>query len=121
MAKAKTKDPVRDEVRRLVHRSEAALHEARERWSESVREFVPGDGTHVRKVVDEAFDFTQKLLENQREFANSVLDAVVGDGAKHGKKAATAKAKASKRPAKEASKAKAAKTTKAAKATTRAA
>lgn len=29
-------------------------------------------------VVDEAFDFTEKILKSQREFASSLLDDVLG-------------------------------------------
>jgi hypothetical protein len=79
MPKPKTTDPIRDEVRDFVRKSEEALVDARERWSETLRDLVPEDGARVRKVVEDAFDFTEKLLKNQREFAHSVLDAVLGE------------------------------------------
>jgi hypothetical protein len=81
MPKPKTTGPIRDEVRDFVRKSEEALVDARKRWSETVRDLVPEDGARVRKVVDDAFDFTARLLENQREFAHSVLDAVLGEAA----------------------------------------
>ena len=97
MPKPKTTDPIRDEVRDFVRKSEAALVDARERWGETLRDLVPEDGARVRKVVDDAFDFTARLLENQREFAHTVLDAVLREGAP--KAAAPKRTAASKRAA----------------------
>jgi hypothetical protein len=79
MAKSKTTEPFSDEILDIVHKSEQTLTDARERLVESLRDLVPGDGVRARKAIDEAFDYTEKLLENQREFAHSVLDAVLGD------------------------------------------
>jgi hypothetical protein len=45
---------------------------------ERVSELVPDDGQSIRKVIDEAFDFTETILKNQREFANAMLDRVFG-------------------------------------------
>jgi hypothetical protein len=104
MPKPKTTDPIRDEVRDFVRKSEDALVDARERWSETLRDLVPEDGARVRKVVDDAFDFTARLLENQREFAHSVLNAVLGESAPKAaapkRTATTKRAAATKRAAK---------------------
>ena len=98
MRKAKGADQVRDEVRELVRKSEQAFVEAGERWTETFRDLVPGDGARVRKIVDDAFDFTERVLKSQREFATSVLDAVLGEEAKPVAKPAPKRA-APKRPA----------------------
>jgi hypothetical protein len=82
MPKARTPDPISDHVRQFADKGEQALTDARERWAETLRDLVPGDGDRVRKVVDDAFDFTEKLLESQRELAKAVLDAVLGETAK---------------------------------------
>lgn len=79
MAASKPSDTVRDEVLEFVRKSEETITEASRRWTESLlRELVPGNGEGVRKVVDEAFDFTERILKNQRELASSVLDTLLG-------------------------------------------
>ena len=81
MTRPKAAAPVRDEVKEFVRSSEEALAAARDRWAASLRDVVPSDGHRMRKIVDEAFDFAEELLSSQRQFAHSVLDALVGQEA----------------------------------------
>lgn len=78
MATAKTTEPMREEILEFVHKSEATIAEAGHKLGERVSELVPDDGQSIRRVIDEAFDFTETILKNQREFANSLLDKVFG-------------------------------------------
>jgi mannitol-1-phosphate/altronate dehydrogenase len=61
-------------------------------------DLVPGDGESIRKVVEDAFDLTETVLKNQREFANSVLDRILGESTS--KQASTARRSPTKRAAK---------------------
>jgi hypothetical protein len=100
MARAKTTEPMREEILEFIQKSEEAIAEAGRRLGERVSELVPDDGQSIRKVIDEAFDFTETVLKNQREFANAMLDRVLGKPAKRVTATKRAPAKsAGKRPA----------------------
>jgi hypothetical protein len=88
-----TTEPMREEVMEFVRKSEETIADAGRSFGENLLDLVPGDGESIRKVVDEAFDFMETVLKNQRELAHSVLDRVLGES--------TAKRRPSKRsPAK---------------------
>jgi hypothetical protein len=97
MTTSKTSDPVGDQVLDFVRKSEETITEATRRWTEALRERVPGDGESIRKIVDDGFDLTERIVKNQREFANSMLDTLLGEPPR---KRATAKKRAAtaKRP-----------------------
>jgi hypothetical protein len=82
MARAKTTEPMREEIRAFVQKSEATIAEAGRKLGERVAELVPDDGQSIRRVIDEAFDFTETVVKNQREFANAMLDKILGKPAK---------------------------------------
>lgn len=75
-------DPVRQEVVGFIRRSEETISDAGRRWAETFRDFAPSDGEAIRKAVGEAFDSMERILQSQREFANSVLDVVLREGTK---------------------------------------
>jgi hypothetical protein len=74
----KTTDPMRDEILDFVRKSEETITEAGRKLGKTVCELVPGEAQSIRKAVDEAFDFTETILKSQREFADSLLDKVLG-------------------------------------------
>jgi hypothetical protein len=82
MTTFKASDPVGDQVLEFVRKSEETITEATRRWTETLRELAPGDGASIRRVVDGAFDFTERVMKNQREFANSMLDTLLGEPAR---------------------------------------
>lgn len=82
MTTFKTSDPVGDQVLEFVRKSEETITEATRRLTETLRELAPGDGESVRRVVDGAFDLTERIVKNQREFANSMLDTLLGQPAR---------------------------------------
>ena len=95
-------DLVRDEIVGFIKKSEDAMSEAGHRWSDMLHDFVPGDGESVRQAVGEVFDYMDRILKAQREFANSVLDPVLKAGAppaRTSKKAPAAAKRTAKRPA----------------------
>lgn len=73
--------PGREEVREFIRKSEETLAEAGKRWTQTLHDFAPGDGSAVRKIVDDAFDFAEKLLKNQREFAFKMIDRFAPESA----------------------------------------
>jgi hypothetical protein len=77
MASSKATETMRDEIMEFFRKSEAALTEAGHKWREALSELVPDDGQSIRKVVDQAFDFTETFVKSQREYANSVLERVL--------------------------------------------
>lgn len=78
MASPKTTEPMRDDILEFVRKSEETITEASRKWGETLCDLVPGEGANLRKIVDDAFDFTDTVLKNQREFAHSVLDRLLG-------------------------------------------
>ena len=82
MATAKTTEPMREEILEFVQKSEETIAEAGHKLGERVSELVPDDGESIRRVIDEAFDFTETILKNQRALANSLLDKVFGEPTK---------------------------------------
>ena len=106
MATTKQSEPVRAEILEFVRKTEETIAEGGRKLSESVCDLVPGDRDSIRKVVDEAFDFSEAILKSQREFAHSLLDTVLGEPS--GKRTPAAK----RAPAKPAAKRTASKTTK---------
>ena len=79
MAIPKRTDSIRDEIMEFARKSEETISEAGRKLGERARELVPGDGQSIRRVVDQAFDFTETILKSQREFANSLLDTLYDD------------------------------------------
>jgi hypothetical protein len=82
MTTSKTSDPVGDQVLEFVRKSEETTTEATRRLTETLRELVPDDGEGIRRVVDGAFDFTERVVKNQREFGKSMLDTLLREPAR---------------------------------------
>ncbi|MCL4446241.1 MAG: hypothetical protein M1134_05140 [Actinobacteria bacterium] len=67
-----------DEVVELVRQAEEAVLTAGRRIAGATADAVPMLPSEVKKVVDEAFDTTAKVLEMQRDLVKSLLSAVLG-------------------------------------------
>jgi hypothetical protein len=67
-----------DEVLESVRKSEQALLEAGRKFAEAVADAVPGAPEAARKIVDQAFSLTDRILTTQREFARAVLESLPG-------------------------------------------
>ena len=83
--------PLHTEILDFVWKAEKAITDTGRKLGEAACELVPGDGGAVGKLVDHTFDFTDSVLDSQRDFAGSVLDKALGD---KGKKPTPAKATA---------------------------
>ncbi len=60
----------------LVRRSQDAMVEAGRSFADNATSIVPGDTSQIEKLIDNAFDFTEKVMKTQREFTKSVFDTV---------------------------------------------
>jgi hypothetical protein len=67
---------LQEQVFELVRRSQEAVLDAGRLFSDSLSALAPGDTEAVDKLLDDAFDFTAKVLKTQRDFAKSVVQAV---------------------------------------------
>lgn len=67
---------LQDQVFDLVRRSQEAILDAGRSFADSATTVAPADTDQIDKLIDNAFDFTEKVLKTQREFAKSVVDAV---------------------------------------------
>lgn len=65
-----------EQVLDLVRRSQDAMVEAGRSFAENATSIVPGDTSQIEKLIDNAFDFTEKVIKTQREFTKSVVDTV---------------------------------------------
>ncbi|MEO6629771.1 MAG: hypothetical protein ABIP03_14535 [Aquihabitans sp.] len=84
--------PLHTEILDFVWKAEKAITHTGRKLGEAACELMPGDGGAVGKLVDQTFDFTDSILDSQRDFAASVLDNALGDKDKK-PTPATAKAK----------------------------
>lgn len=105
MASYPTKE-LQDEFLNAIRRGQEAVIEAVKTWVDTIQSVTPRVPSvqvpladqlpSPREFVDGAYDFAEKLLASQREFAEELLKATTplmpGTGAKQGEhKAATAK------------------------------
>jgi hypothetical protein len=67
-----------DEVLNTLRKSEEALLDAGRKFAEAVAEAVPHAPDAARKIMDQAFSMTDRVLTTQREFARAVLDSLPG-------------------------------------------
>ena len=83
--------PLHTDILDFVRKTEKAITDTGRKLGEAASELVPGDGGAVGKIVDQTFDFTEMVLDGQREFAASLIDTALGD---KDKKSAQAKSTA---------------------------
>jgi hypothetical protein len=67
-----------DEVLNTLRKSEEALLDAGRKFAEAVADAVPHAPETARKIMDQAFAMTDRVLTTQREFARAVLDSLPG-------------------------------------------
>jgi len=67
---------LQDQVFDLVRRSQEAMIDASRSFTDSIRSLAPGEIEQLDKLIDDAFEFTERVLRTQREFARSVVQAV---------------------------------------------
>jgi hypothetical protein len=76
---------LQNQVFELVRSSQEAVLDAGRSFADNLTAMAPGDTQAVDKLLDDAFEFTEKVLRTQRDFAKSVVQAVTrGDEASTG-------------------------------------
>jgi hypothetical protein len=76
---------LQNQVFELVRNSQEAILDAGRSFADNLTAMAPGDTQAVDKLLDDAFEFTEKVLRTQRDFAKSVVQAVTrGDEASTG-------------------------------------
>jgi hypothetical protein len=69
-------DTVQDQIFAMVQRSQESIIDASRNFADGMSDLVPGGKDQVDKVIDGAFDFTERVLQIQRDFAKSVVKTV---------------------------------------------
>lgn len=64
---------LQDQVFDLVKRSQELMVDASRNFVEGAADLAPGDREALDRLIDNAFDLTERLLEAQREFAKKVV------------------------------------------------
>jgi hypothetical protein len=67
---------VQDQVFDMVQRSQESIIDATRNFADGMSDLVPASREQVDKVIDSAFDLTEKVLQIQRDFAKSVVRTV---------------------------------------------
>lgn len=67
---------LQDQVFELVRRSQEAILDAGRSFADNLSSVAPGDHEAIDRLLDDAFDFTERVLKTQRDFAKSVVQAV---------------------------------------------
>ncbi len=71
-----------EQFSRIARQGQEAVNNAVRVWADSVQRLAGGRGggqmTDMSAMVDSAFDFAERVLQTQREFTKSVLQAVSG-------------------------------------------
>lgn len=67
---------LQDQIFDMVRRSQEVILDASRNFVDGAKELAPGDKEQVDKLIDNAFDLTERILQAQRDFAKTVLDSV---------------------------------------------
>ncbi|MEJ5254869.1 MAG: hypothetical protein WHS89_05920 [Acidimicrobiales bacterium] len=76
MAETPDISKLQDQVFELVRRSQEAILDAGRSFADNLSSVAPGDREAIDRLLDDAFDFTERVLRTQRELAKSVVQAI---------------------------------------------
>jgi hypothetical protein len=68
--------PIQDQIFDMVKRSQEVIVDASRNFVENAAEMAPGDREAIDRLIDNAFDLTERILQAQRDFAKTVLASV---------------------------------------------
>jgi hypothetical protein len=71
-----TEKSVQDQIFDMVKRSQEVILDASRNFVEGAAEAAPYDREQIDKLIDNAFDLTERILQAQRDFAKTVLATV---------------------------------------------
>jgi hypothetical protein len=77
---------LQDQIFEMVQRSQEVIIDASRNFVDGAADLAPGDREAIDRLIDSAFDLTERILQAQRDFAKTVLNTVTlpgrpGDGA----------------------------------------
>lgn len=67
---------LQEQIFDLVQKSQQAMVDAGRSFTDRVTALTPGDTEQLEKLIDNAFDMTEKVLSTQRDFAKKVIEAL---------------------------------------------
>lgn len=71
-----TDGTMQDQIFDMVQRSQESIIDATRNFADGMSDLVPASREQVDKIIDNAFDLTEKVLQIQRDFAKSVVRTV---------------------------------------------
>jgi hypothetical protein len=74
--------PIQDQIFDMVKRSQEVILDASRNFVEGAADIAPGDREQIDKLIDNAFDLTERILQAQRDFAKTVLASVTGSASR---------------------------------------
>jgi hypothetical protein len=69
---------LQDQIFDMVRRSQEVILDASRNFVDGASDMAPGDREQIDRLIDNAFDLTERILQSQRDFAKTVLDSVTG-------------------------------------------
>jgi hypothetical protein len=67
---------VQDQIFDMVQRSQESIIDATRNFADGMSDLVPASREQVDRIIDNAFDLTERVLQIQRDFAKSVVKTV---------------------------------------------
>lgn len=67
---------VQDQIFAMVQRSQESIIDATRNFADGMSDLVPASREQVDRIIDNAFDLTERVLQIQRDFAKSVVKTV---------------------------------------------
>lgn len=71
---------MQDQILEMVQKSQEAILDASRRFTDTASDLVPGNLEQMNKLIDSAFELTEKVMKAQRDFAKQALDALTPGG-----------------------------------------
>lgn len=65
-----------DQIFDMVRRSQEVIVDASRNFVAGASGMTPGDREQMDRLIDNAFDLTERILQSQRDFAKTVLNSV---------------------------------------------
>lgn len=67
---------IQDQIFDMVKRSQEVILDASRNFVDGAADLAPGDRDQIDRLIDNAFDLTERILQAQRDFAKTVLASV---------------------------------------------
>lgn len=71
---------LQDQIFEMVQRSQEVIIDASRNFVDGAADLAPGDREAIDRLIDSAFDLTERILQAQRDFAKTVLNTVTIPG-----------------------------------------